>query len=163
MTTKHAHEEIIEEIVEVTPASTPVVYRSITDRLTKKMSDEEITERLTNAMTATALSAKGKKASEFYGQVLECRNVVTDTNSRPIMTEKGAIEVTKTSWNVALRDTNDWFWIDTYTAACEDYAEKLQLSLGEGPWPVYWPLVFFGQVTKRHQEDQKETDCVASV
>ena len=161
MTTKHAHED--QEILEANPNHTPVVYRSITDRLTKKMSDEEITERLTNAMTATALSAKGKKASEFYGQILECRNVVTDPNTRPIMTEKGAIEVTKTSWNVALRDTNDWFWIDTYTAACEDYAEKLQLSLGEGPWPVYWPLVFFGQVTKRHQEDGKETDCVASV
>lgn len=161
MTTKHAHED--QEIVESNPNHTPVVYRSIIDRLTKKMSDEEITERLTNAMSATALSAKGKKASEFYGQILECRNVVTDPNTRSIMTEKGAIEVTKTSWNVALRDTNDWFWIDTYTAACEDYAEKLQLSLGEGPWPVYWPLVFFGQVTKRHEEDGKETDCVASI
>lgn len=120
----------------------------------RKWTAEETERRIIAAINATALSGKGVRVSELYGVRLECRNVVVDPEKRKIATaDAGNIEVRKTAWNVTDNRGWRWYWVDTYTAACEDFAVRLLESLGEGPWPVYYPIVFAGQLTKMSKDE----------
>lgn len=139
-------------------------HKSLADFLTPKpVSDEELESRIMKAMSMTALASVGKKAKDYYGEVLECRNVVIDDEERTMLLPgKGPIKITKVSWNVREKGDSTWFWVDTFTKSCLAYAEALEESLGEGPWSIYWPVSFVGQSTKWHKDDGLLTDSVVT-
>ncbi len=155
------HEEIRKEIAdEVAPPNLPTFASLVTPSWT----EEEMAKRVVAAMKGAAVSGKGEHADKYYGLVLECRNIVVDSEKRKIATQDaGNIEVRKTAWNVRESDTTPWFWIDTYTLACEDFAVRMLEALGEGPWPIYLPIVFGGQITKvsKGEEDWKDIVTLA--
>ena len=129
--------------------------------LKKTWNQDELESRLRRAVASVSLAGKGKSAKHYYGMRLECRNVVVDPNKRKIATDDaGNIEVTKTGWNVRESADSDWIWIDTYTAACQAVAMGLLESLGEGPWPVYIPIVFGWQLTKQSKSVDDYKDIV---
>ena len=114
----------------------------------KTWTREETESRIIAAMVASAVTAKGQKPKDWYGSVLECRNIILGEKKKMPTQDAGNIDIRKTAWNVRERDGRDWFWIDSYTLACEDFAVHMLEALGDGPWPIYLPIVFGGQITK---------------
>jgi hypothetical protein len=129
----------------------------------KTWSREETESRIIAAMQASAITAKGHKPKEFYGIVLECRNIILGEKKKMPTQDAGNIDIRKTAWNVREKGGSDWFWIDSYTLACEDFAVHMLEALGDGPWPIYLPIVFGGQITKvsKGEDDLKDIVTLA--
>ena len=127
----------------------------------KTWTREETDARIIEAMKAAAVTAKGQKPKEWYGTILECRNIILGEKKKMATQDAGNIEIRKTAWNVREKGGTDWFWIDSYTLACEDFAVHMLEALGDGPWPIYLPIVFGGQITKVSKGEEDLKDIVA--
>lgn len=127
----------------------------------KTWTREETEARIIEAMKAAAVTAKGQKPKEWYGTILECRNIILGEKKKMATQDAGNIEIRKTAWNVREKGGTDWFWIDSYTLACEDFAVHMLEALGDGPWPIYLPIVFGGQITKVSKGEEDWKDIVA--
>ena len=108
--------------------------------------------RLLNLVESQALRTNHEAARDHYGELLECRNIVVAKESTEMEIDRGSIELWKVTFNVrAQGEGNEWYWIDSYTKACNAFGDEVLESMGRGPWPVFLPIVFRGQVTSWHE------------
>ena len=59
----------------------------------KTWTREETEARIIEAMKAAAVTAKGQKPKEWYGTILECRNIILGEKKKMATQDAGNIEV----------------------------------------------------------------------